>query len=59
MKIQYFTKKDGKLEKKGSPVTLKAGQTGYIKANEIHDATYTKDCKLAYVHSGGFGFNGH
>ena len=59
MKIQYFTKKDGKLEKKGSPVTLKAGQTGYIKANEIHDATYTKDCKLVYVHSGGFGFNGH
>lgn len=35
------------------------GETGYIAANRIHDATYVEKCKLVYVHSGAFGFNAH
>jgi len=58
--IQFFKKdKDGKLVKDKEPITLVAGQTGYIASNRIHDATYVEDCKLVYVHSGGFGFDGH
>ncbi len=60
MRIQFFKKgKDGKLVKDSEPITLVAGQTGYIASNRIHDATYLEDCKLVYVHSGGFGFDGH
>jgi len=56
MKIQFFIKnKHGKLEHDGTPLTLNAGQTGYIASNRIHDATYVTDCKLVYVHSGDFG----
>lgn len=60
MKIQFFIKdNDGKLQLDGIPVTLVAGQTGYINANRIHDASYIEECKLVYVHSGNFGFEGH
>jgi hypothetical protein len=58
MTIQFFKRDaDGKLARDGKPVTLKAGQTGYIAANRIHDAKYVEKCKLVYVHSGGFGFD--
>ena len=60
MSIQFFIKdKSGKLVKDGQPIILNAGQTGYISANRIHDAKYLEECKLVYVHSGGFGFDGH
>jgi hypothetical protein len=61
MDIQFFTKDatSGNLVKEGAPITLCAGQTGYIAANRIHDAKYVEKCKLVYVHSGGFGFVGH
>lgn len=60
MTIQFFTHdKSGNLVKDGPMITLSAGQTGYIAANRIHDAKYIEDCKLVYVHSGGFGFTGH
>jgi hypothetical protein len=38
---------------------MSQGETGYIAANRIHDATYVEKCKLVYVHSGAFGFNAH
>ena len=58
MVIQFYTKqKDGSLLKDGQPITLKAGQTGMIKANRIHDVRYTKKCKLIYVHNTTFAFN--
>jgi quercetin dioxygenase-like cupin family protein len=58
MKIQFFKQStDGKLIPDGTPITLHAGQTGYIAANRIHDAQYIEDCKLVYVHSGNFGFD--
>ena len=60
MRIQFFTKQTGdKLIPDGMPLILRAGQTGYIAANRIHDASYLTDCKLVYVHQGGFGFDGH
>jgi len=60
MEIQFFKKDDsGALCKDGEVVTLTAGQTGYIAADRIHDAKYIEDCKIVYVHSGGFDFHGH
>ncbi len=60
MSIQFFKKDEsGKLIKDGDLIVLSAGQTGYIAANRIHDATYIENCKLVYVHSGNFGFDGH
>jgi mannose-6-phosphate isomerase-like protein (cupin superfamily) len=57
MRIQFF-KPDakGKLIPDGSPVDLKAGQTGLIEANRVHDAKYLTACKLVYVHNAAFGF---
>lgn len=57
MTIQFF-KRDasGALQKDGELVTLKSGETGYVAANRIHDAKYVEFCRLAYVHSGAFGF---
>jgi hypothetical protein len=40
----------------GAPVTLSAGQTGYVSAGRIHDASYIEACKLVYVHDNAFGF---
>jgi len=56
MEIQYFRREKGKLVPDGAPVVLKQGQTGYVPAGRIHDARYTKACKLVYVHDGPFGF---
>ena len=56
MVIQFFTKDGSCYHKEGSPVVLKAGQTGYIKGGRIHDAKYTKACRLIYVHDTKFEF---
>jgi len=56
MAIQFFKKAAGGLEVDGEPVILRAGETGYIKANRIHDAKYLEDCKLVYAHDKAFGF---
>ena len=56
MVIQFFNKNNGELVKDGEPVTLKKGDTGYIKAGRIHDAKYVEDCKLVYAHDKAFGF---
>ena len=36
---------------------LRAGQSGLIKANRVHDAKYLEPCKLVYVHDLEFGFD--
>jgi quercetin dioxygenase-like cupin family protein len=56
MAIQFFTKSDHGLVADGSPVILNQGETGYIQAGRIHDASYLQDCKLVYVHDRAFGF---
>jgi len=56
MAIQFYIKTDDGLEKDGEPVILNKGDTGYVAANRIHDATYINDCKLVYVHEKAFGF---
>ena len=56
MRIQFFVREAGVLVADGAPVELRAGQTGYVAAGRIHDATYVEACKLVYVHDGAFGF---
>lgn len=56
MRIQFFRREGGALVTDGEPVTLSAGQTGYVAAGRIHDAQYLQDCKLVYVHERAFGF---
>ena len=56
MTIQFFKKSDEGLVADGEPVVLEKGDTGYIKAGRIHDAKYTDECKLVYVHDKAFGF---
>lgn len=56
MAIQFFTKGEGGLVADGAPVVLNQGETGYIRAGRIHDASYLEDCKLVYVHDRAFGF---
>lgn len=56
MVIQHYTREGGRLVPDGAPVTLIAGQTGYVSAGRIHDATYVEACKLVYVHDRAFGF---
>ena len=58
MRIQFFTRDGGALLPDGAPVELAAGQTGYVAAGRIHDASYVEACKLVYVHDGAFGFVG-
>lgn len=58
MRIQFFARGEGgALRPEGEPVTLEAGQAGYVAAGRIHDALYLEDCKLVYVHERAFGFN--
>lgn len=57
MVIQFFTMTDDGLQPDGEPLTLSAGETGYIGAGRIHDAKYVEDCRLVYVHDGAFGFS--
>jgi len=56
LSIQFYTKSTGGLVPDGSQIILNKGDTGYIKANRIHDAKYIEDCKLVYVHDKAFGF---
>jgi len=56
MAIQFFTESEGGLVKEGEPLILNKGDTGYIQAGRIHDASYVEDCKLVYVHDKAFGF---
>lgn len=56
MAIQFYTQTADGLEKDGAPVILDKGDTGYVAANRIHDASYIEDCKLVYVHDKAFGF---
>lgn len=57
MRIQFFVRgQGGALVADGEPVTLQAGQTGYVAPGRIHDAQYLDDCKLVYVHERAFGF---
>ncbi|MDQ3365144.1 MAG: cupin domain-containing protein [Myxococcota bacterium] len=58
MLLQFFTRGPAGLVPDGAPVVLAAGDTGYVKANRIHDAKYVEDCKLVYVHDNAFTFNG-
>ena len=56
MSIQFFIKSSDGLVPDGDVVTLNKGDTGYIKAGRIHDAKYSDECKLVYVHDKAFGF---
>ena len=56
MSIQFYTRAADGLVPDGEPVVLEQGETGYIKAGRIHDASYTEACKLVYVHDRAFGF---
>lgn len=57
MAVQFYTKSPDGLIPDGEQVILNKGDTGYIKANRIHDAKYIEDCKLVYVHDRVFGFS--
>ncbi len=57
MSIQFYTRGADGLVAEGDAVLLNAGETGYIAAGRIHDASYLEDCKLVYVHDKVFGFN--
>jgi len=56
MRIQFYLRGANGLVPDGAPVTLSAGQTGYVAAGRIHDASYLEACKLVYVHDKAFGF---
>ncbi len=56
MRIQFFTRGAAGLVADGGPLELADGQTGYVGAGRIHDASYVEACKLVYVHDGAFGF---
>jgi len=56
MSIQFYTKSAEGLVADGEKIILNKGDTGYIKANRIHDADYIDACKLVYVHDKAFGF---
>jgi quercetin dioxygenase-like cupin family protein len=56
MVIQFYRRTPTGLVTDGAPVVLSQGHTGYVSAGRIHDARYTQDCKLVYVHHKTFGF---
>ena len=56
MAIQFFTESENGLVKDGEKLVLNKGDSGYIKAGRIHDASYLEACKLVYVHDKAFGF---
>jgi quercetin dioxygenase-like cupin family protein len=56
MAVQFFTREGDTLVADGEPLILEQGDSGYIRAGRIHDASYLEDCKLVYVHDGAFGF---
>jgi len=59
MVIQFYTLESGKLLRDGAPVVLRQGETGYIRGGRIHDARYTRDCKLVFVHDRAFAFQAY
>lgn len=59
MSIQFYRKEGEALVPDGEPIVLRKGETGYVRANRIHDAKYIEPCKLVYVHDGAFGFQAH
>jgi len=59
MSVQFYIKQAGTLIPDGEKIILNKGDTGYIKAERIHDAKYIENCKLVYVHDKQFGFNAH
>jgi quercetin dioxygenase-like cupin family protein len=56
MAVQFYTRGPGGLVPDGGRLVLNKGDTGYIRAGRIHDASYIEDCKLVYVHDKAFGF---
>jgi len=56
MSIQFYTRSAEGLVVDGEKLILNKGETGYIRAGRIHDASYIEDCKLVYVHDRAFGF---
>src|SRR3954471_1715750 len=46
MSVQFYTKGASGLVPDGAPLVLRKGDSGYVKANRIHDAKYLEDCKL-------------
>lgn len=56
MAIQFYIKTSDGLVADGEKIFLGKGDTGYIRADRIHDAKYIEDCKLVYVHDKAFGF---
>jgi mannose-6-phosphate isomerase-like protein (cupin superfamily) len=58
MVIQFYTLESGKLVRDGAPLTLRRGETGYIRGGRIHDARYIQACKLVFVHDRAFAFQG-
>lgn len=56
MSIQFYLQSGEGLVADGDKVFLNKGDTGYIKAGRVHDATYIDECKLVYVHDKAFGF---
>ena len=59
MTVQFYRQEPGQLIKDGAPLILRKGDTGYIQAGRIHDAHYTQNCKLVFVHDKAFGFTEH
>lgn len=57
MSIQFYKKEGSALVPDGERIFLSQGQTGYVRANRIHDAKYIERCKLVYVHDKAFGFH--
>jgi len=57
MSVQFYRREGPTLVRDGDRVFLEKGDTGYIRARRIHDATYIEDCRLVYVHDGAFAFN--
>ena len=56
MAVQFYTREGDELQADGEQLVLEKGDTGYIRAGRIHDASYIEHCKLVYVHDRAFGF---
>jgi quercetin dioxygenase-like cupin family protein len=56
MAVQFYIRTSDGLVADGEKIFLGKGDTGYIRADRIHDAKYIEDCKLVYVHDKAFGF---
>ncbi len=59
MSVQFYIEQAGTLIPDGEKIILNKGDTGYIKAERIHEAKYIENCKLVYVHDKQFGFDAH